>query len=135
MSFKNDAGESILHFPGISKEAATWIVNTKKIMGVGIDTASIDHGPSVTFDVHVTLFSANIYGIENVAYLDRLPTKGAVVYALPIKVLEGSGGPARIIAIKNMNVSGNPTSGSAEMLAFRFLVVIFVILGVSMRLA
>src|SRR5262249_16529166 len=34
-----------LHFPGISREAAEFLAKQRKIDGVGIDTASIDHGP------------------------------------------------------------------------------------------
>ena len=37
-------------------------------------------------------------GFENVANLDKLPSKGIYVVALPMKVGRGSGGPLRIIA-------------------------------------
>ena len=87
-----------LHFPGISKEAAELLV-TRKVDGVGIDTASMDYGASQDFIVHQVLNKANIYGLENIANADKLPAKGATVIALPIKIEEGSGGPARIVAI------------------------------------
>lgn len=35
---------------------------------------------------------------ENVANLDNVPAKGAMVYALPMKIAEGTGAPLRIIA-------------------------------------
>lgn len=66
---------------------------------MGIDTASIDHGPSKDFITHRVLNGANIYGLENVANLDRLPAKGATLIALPMKIKGGTGGPVRIIAI------------------------------------
>src|SRR5262245_32582482 len=88
-----------LHFPGISREAAEFLAKRRKIDGVGIDTASIDHGPSKDFIAHQILNGANIYGLENVANLDRLPAKGATLVALPMKIKGGTGGPARIIAI------------------------------------
>ena len=88
-----------LHFPGFSKEAAEFLVRERKIDGVGIDTASIDHGPSKDFLVHQILTGANVYGLENVASLDRLPATGATVIALPMKIKGGSGGPVRIIAL------------------------------------
>jgi kynurenine formamidase len=87
------------HFPGFSKEAAEFLVTERKIDGVGIDTASIDHGPSRDFIVHQILNDANVYGLENVASLDRLPATGATVIALPMKIKGGSGGPVRIIAL------------------------------------
>ena len=43
-----------LHFPGISKEAAELLV-TRKVDGVGIDTASMDYGASQDFIVHQVL--------------------------------------------------------------------------------
>ncbi len=88
-----------LHFPGFSKEAAEFLVKERKIDGVGIDTPSIDHGPSRDFIVHRILNGADLYALENVANLDRLPPKGATLIALPMKIKGGTGGPVRIIAI------------------------------------
>jgi len=88
-----------LHFPGISKEAAEFLAKQRKLDGVGIDTASLDHGPSKDFIAHQILNGANIYGLENVANLERLPAKGATLIALPMKIKGGTGGPVRIIAI------------------------------------
>lgn len=87
-----------LHFPGISREAAELLVQ-RKIDAIGIDTASIDYGQSKDFIVHQVLYGANIYGLENVANLERLPVKGATLIALPMKIKGGTGGPARIIAL------------------------------------
>ena len=89
-----------LHFPGISREAAEFIAKERKINGVGIDTASIDHGQSKDFIAHQIIYGANIFGLENVANLEKLPTKGATIIALPMKIKGGTGGPVRIIAIK-----------------------------------
>lgn len=87
-----------LHFPGISKEAAELLVS-RKVDGVGIDTASMDYGPSQDFIVHQILNGANIFGLENIANAERLPAKGSTIIALPIKIEDGSGGPARIVAL------------------------------------
>ena len=88
-----------LHFPGFSGEAMAFLVHERKIRGVGIDTASIDPGQSKNFQAHQILGKANRYAIENVAYLDHVPARGATVYALPIKIKNGTGGPVRIIAV------------------------------------
>lgn len=87
-----------LHFPGLDPAAATWLAEERMIAAVGIDTASIDHGPSIQFGSHVALFAADIPAFENVAHLDKLPPTGFVVAALPMKIRGGSGGPLRIIA-------------------------------------
>jgi kynurenine formamidase len=87
-----------LHFPGISPAAAQVFV-TRRVDGVGIDTASLDHGPSTGFRTHRILNGAGIYGLENLADLERLPAAGAAIVALPMKIREGTGGPVRVIAI------------------------------------
>lgn len=87
-----------LHFPGISREASE-LLTTRKIEAIGIDTASIDYGQSRDFITHQVLYGANIYGLENVANMDRLPAKGATLIALPMKIKGGTGAPVRIIAL------------------------------------
>ncbi len=87
-----------LHFPGISKEAAELLV-ARKVKGVGLDTASLDYGPSRDFIAHRVLMAAEIYGLENVANLDRVPETGATLIALPMKIKGGTGGPTRIVAV------------------------------------
>jgi kynurenine formamidase len=88
-----------LHFPGFSKEAAQFLVQQRKVDGIGIDTPSIDYGPSEDFVVHQIMNGGNVYGLENIANLEKLPPKGAILLALPIKVKGGTGGPTRIIAV------------------------------------
>lgn len=87
-----------LHFPGLHPEAATWLIENRNINAVGLDTPSIDYGQSTLFETHRILFKENIPAFENVANLDKLPSKGAFVIALPMKIRGGSGGPLRIIA-------------------------------------
>ncbi|MCY1075303.1 cyclase family protein [Archangium lansingense] len=89
---------SKLHFPGISREAAEALV-TRKVAAVGIDTASVDYGPSKDFIAHQTLMKADIPAFENVAAMEQLPTRGALILALPMKIRGGSGGPLRIVAV------------------------------------
>lgn len=88
---------SRLHFPGISRAAADLLV-TRRVAAVGIDTASIDHGPSTDFVAHQVLMGADIPAFENVSSLAEVPPRGAVVIALPMKIRGGSGGPLRIVA-------------------------------------
>lgn len=88
-----------LHFPGLDPNAARWLVLERSIGAIGLDTPSIDHGPSKTFGAHRALFEANVPALENVANLERLPPAGFDVIALPMKIRGGSGGPARIVAL------------------------------------
>lgn len=87
-----------LHFPGFSREAALFLVAQRAVRGLGIDTPSIDPGNSRNFPVHQVLGVADVYALENVASLERLPPRGAILWALPIKIDGGTGSPVRIVA-------------------------------------
>jgi len=90
---------SRLHFPGFGAEAARVLVEQRKVAAIGVDTPSIDQGPSQDFAVHRIAAAANVPAFENLAGLERLPPKGAVVFALPMKIAGGSGGPLRAVAL------------------------------------
>jgi len=90
---------SNLHFPGYGEEAARLLVEGRQVAALGIDAASIDHGPSRDFIVHRIAAAANVPGLENLTNLDQLPATGALVVALPMKIEGGSGGPLRAIAL------------------------------------
>jgi kynurenine formamidase len=94
-------GEAVknLHFPGLDPKAAKWLVENRNMNAIGLDTPSIDYGQSRLFESHRILFKENIPAFENVANLDKLPPKGAIIIALPMKIKGGSGGPLRIIAM------------------------------------
>jgi kynurenine formamidase len=70
-----------LHFPSFSQEAAEFLVRERDINGIGVDTASIDYGPSTDFIVHRVINGAGKPGFENLAHLDRVPAKGATLIA------------------------------------------------------
>lgn len=90
-----------LHFPGLSPEAARWLVENRNISAIGLDTPSIDNGQSTNFESHVILLSENIPAFENLTNLDKLPHSGFTVVALPMKIKGGSGAPLRIVALLN----------------------------------
>jgi kynurenine formamidase len=96
--YNRDAGNRV-HFPGYSAEAAAWLVEQRRVRGIGIDTLSIDHGISRDFPVHHVINRHGRYGLENLAQLDRLPPRGFYVAVAPMKIETGTGGPARVFAI------------------------------------
>lgn len=89
---------SHLHFPSYGADAARLLVEQRKVAVLGVDTASIDHGPSKDFPVHRVAAEAEVPGLENLTALDELPATGAWVAALPMKIADGSGGPLRAVA-------------------------------------
>lgn len=88
-----------LHFPGLSPEAARWLVDNRFPKVLGIDTPSIDYGQSQMFESHQILMGENIPAFENVANMNQLPETGTLIIALPMKIKGGGGGPLRIIAL------------------------------------
>lgn len=89
----------VKHFPGISTEAARYLARDRKVVGIGIDTPSVDHGPSVKFETHNVTMPLNIYHIENAANLTKLPARGFTVVVAPVNIVGGSGGPTRVFAL------------------------------------
>ena len=87
-----------LHFPSYAEDAARLLVEQRGVAAIGVDTPSIDYGQSKDFIVHRVTLGKNVPGFENVANLERVPVRGALVIALPMKIAKGSGGPLRIIA-------------------------------------
>jgi kynurenine formamidase len=88
-----------LHFPSYGAEAARILVEERGVGALGIDTASVDFGQSRDFAVHRVSAPSNVVNLENLANLDQLPERGAIVIALPMKISGGTGGPARVVAI------------------------------------
>jgi kynurenine formamidase len=89
----------VKHFPGISVEAAALLARDRHVAAIGIDTPSVDYGPSAKFETHRTTMPLNVYHIENAAHLTGLPASGFTVVVAPIEIAGGSGGPARVFAL------------------------------------
>jgi kynurenine formamidase len=89
---------SDLHFPGLSRAAAEWLAR-RGVFAVGIDTASIDPGPSRDFEAHRALAAKNVLVYENLRALDALPPLGATFYAFALPIRTGTGGPVRAVAL------------------------------------
>lgn len=89
---------SKLDFPGLGLEAAKLIAGNKNVVGVGIDTASIDYGKSTEFYTHRMLQTHGKYILENVAALEQIKAKSFKLYVMPMKIKGGTGSPCRIFA-------------------------------------
>lgn len=87
-----------LSFPGFSAESGYFLTTARNIKGIGLDTPSIDYGKSKDFKVHRICFAAGKLGIENIANLDKLPARDAILYVMPMLIKDGTGAPARIFA-------------------------------------
>jgi kynurenine formamidase len=91
-----DAGGTF-HFPGFAGDSVEVLLD-RRVMAIGVDTLSLDNGPSSSFAVHVAWLGADKYGLENLANLDKIPPRGATATVGVIPWQQGSGGPARVLA-------------------------------------
>ncbi|XP_073979604.1 isatin hydrolase-like isoform X3 [Rhodnius prolixus] len=81
--------------PGLSKEVADYLAQTKKVYGVGVDTVAVDIGSELI--IHKTLLGNDIYILETLDLSTPLPPIFHLV-ALPLKLVNGTGAQARVIA-------------------------------------
>jgi len=91
------------HSPGFDADASRLLARDRDVLGVGVETIGTDAGQAATFDPpfpnHTIMHGAGKFGLASLCNLDRLPATGAVVIAAPLKIVNGSGSPLRVLAI------------------------------------
>jgi kynurenine formamidase len=97
--FRNEGSDHLTHYPGYSLEAVKFLVKARSVVGLGIDTMSVDIGATTTYPVHLFTSKQSVYHLENVANLGLVPPSGTTVIVAPVKLEGGSGGPARVFAL------------------------------------
>jgi kynurenine formamidase len=101
-SFMNVAADGP-HSPGFDARASRMLAEDRDVLGVGVETIGTDAGQAGTFTPpfpnHTIMHGAGKFGLASLCNLDRLPATGAVVIAAPLKIVNGSGSPLRVIAI------------------------------------
>lgn len=97
--YQNLDHRGVMHFPGYSLDAAKFLVQGRKILGLGIDTLSVDSGASKDFAVRNYTLAHSLYHLQNVANLSTVAESGATVVVAPAKVEGSNGGPVRILAL------------------------------------
>lgn len=98
-AFLNADAGGTFHFPGWSKAATDFLLAERNVIGIGVDTISLDFGASTDFAVHYSWLPAGRWGLENVANLTDVPPSGATVFVGAPKTFGGSGGPTRLMAV------------------------------------
>ncbi len=90
------------HTPGPTAEAISYLVD-KGIVGWGSQCIGTDAGQAggmtPPFPAHNLLHAAGRYGLASLANLDKLPPKGAILIAAPLKIENGTGSPIRALAL------------------------------------
>ena len=86
------------HYPGYHIDACKLLIS-RKVIGIGSDTASIDNGPSTELPCLVETAKANIWNVQMVHNIGQLPHKNTTLHAFPMKIGGGSGAPVRLVAV------------------------------------
>lgn len=97
--FRNADGDGVMHFPGVHVETAQMLLEETGANSIGVDTLSIDFGPSQDFVTHYEWLPQGKYAIECLAMLDQVPASGATLVVGAPKFKGGTGGQARIFAM------------------------------------
>jgi kynurenine formamidase len=101
-SFQN-IGPDGPHSPGFHAETSVVLALDRDVLGVGVETIGTDAGQAFAFQQpfpnHTIMHGAGKFGLASLCNLDRLPPTGAVVIAAPLKIVNGSGSPLRVLAI------------------------------------
>ena len=98
---KHDDGSS--HSPGFHPSCSALLARERDILGVGVETVGTDAGQAGGFDPpfpsHNFMHGAGKFGLTSLMNLEKLPPTGALVIAAPLKIVNGSGSPVRVLAI------------------------------------
>ena len=90
------------HSPGPSTDCVDYLLS-RGIVGWGSQSIGTDAGMagsfSPPFPAHNHLHRDNCFGLASLANLDRLPPKGAILIAAPLKIENGTGSPVRALAL------------------------------------
>ena len=91
------------HSPGFHRSASELLAHDRDVLGVGVETIGTDAGQAATFDPpfpnHAIMHGAGKFGLASLTNLDQLPAVGAIVIAAPLKIVDGSGSPVRVLAL------------------------------------
>lgn len=97
-----NAGDGVPRTPGPDVACARWLAEETPIVGYGCETVGTDAGGAGAFDppfpAHAFLLGAGKYGLTQLANLDRLPPSGALIVVAPLRLVDGTGSPARVLA-------------------------------------
>lgn len=98
-----NAKEDGPHSPGWTADCLRFLAHERDVLGVGVETVGTDAGQAGGFDppfpAHNIMHGAGKLGLASLCNLDQLPPTGAIVIAAPLKIVNGSGSPLRVLAL------------------------------------
>ena len=98
-----NADENGPHSPGFHQTTSMLLAKERDILGVGVETIGTDAGQAGRFDPpfpnHGIMHGNGRFGLASLCNLDRLPATGSIIFAAPLKLVNGSGSPLRVLAL------------------------------------
>jgi kynurenine formamidase len=98
-----NVGDDGPHTPGWTADCIRLLANDRDVLGGGVESVGTDAGQAFSFDpafpFHHLMHGAGKLGLASLCNLDQLPPTGAIVIAAPLKLVNGSGSPVRVIAL------------------------------------
>lgn len=97
-----DPHEDGSHSPGPSPDCIDYLLS-RGIVGWGTQCVGTDAGMAGKFSppypAHNFLHRDNCFGLASLCNLDQLPPKGAILIVPPLKIVQGTGSPLRVLAL------------------------------------
>lgn len=91
------------HTPGPEPAVIKWLIDNRDVHGFGTKTIGTDAGQAHHFNppypAHFYMHGKGRFGLQCLTNLDLLPPKGAIIFAAPLKIKQGSGSPLRVLAL------------------------------------
>jgi kynurenine formamidase len=91
------------HTPGPGAEAVRFLVEERDVLGFGSEAIGTDAGQGhhlkPPYPCHALMHGAGRYGLQCLTNLHLLPATGALLVTPPLKILDGSGSPLRVLAL------------------------------------
>lgn len=91
------------HWPGPHPDVPAFLANERDVIGFGTEPvgtdAGIAHSFSTPFPCHHHMHGSNRFGLSSLANMDKLPPTGALLITPPLKIINGSGSPCRVLAL------------------------------------
>ncbi|ARV61148.1 cyclase [Nostocales cyanobacterium HT-58-2] len=97
-AFFNQDVQGNMHFPGFGSDATRFLLEERQIAGVGIDTHGVDSGQDTTFATNRLVLEKPLIVLESLTNLDHLPAIGTTLAIGVLRLRNGSGSPAGVLA-------------------------------------
>ncbi len=90
------------HSPGPDTECVLWLIEQRDVLGFGTECVGTDAGQAFAMEpaypCHHHMHGTGRLGLQCMTNLDLLPATGAVIVSAPLKIIDGSGSPLRVVA-------------------------------------